>query len=439
MADETGGKVQDWQKADARVLGQILAAQNVIFVLSDTTRIAEFYARTLISVPGISACRACLGNVSAQAGEMDAGVCAECEAARREASGTCVFGPADAELSCRLVGLPGIGFTAIASSSHHFGFFIFRIADDALFEVYRPFIGNLANYVAISLENSLQKNLLQKANEELGRRVEESKRAELEMQRLNGELREKSKEIENFIYITTHDLRAPLLNIQGFSRNLLKYYNDLGDMLKSETFSGEMRREALKLAAGQIPDALNFIFEGSSRMEALISALLKVARQGMVEMRPEIIDMKAAVEKILAALRYQVEEAGAEIIIGGLPQCKADPGAVNQLFSNLLVNALKYRDKSRGLKIAIEGKMSVAGRALYIVSDNGIGISEKDLPRIWQIFFSAAVPGVKKGEGIGLTMVKSMVEKNGGMVRVESREGVGTIFSVELPACYPAA
>lgn len=434
MAVEPGGTAQDWQKADARVLGQILAAQNVIFVLSDRTRIAEFYSRTLASVPGVSACRACLGNVSAQTGGMDAAVCAECEEARERTRGTGTFGPEGTELSCRLVGRPGISFTAIASSRHHFGFFVFKIGDAALFEVYRPFIGNLANYVAISMENSLQKDLLQKANDELERRVEEGKRAELEMQRLNGELREKNGEIENFIYITTHDLRAPLISIQGFSRNLLKYYNDLGDVLKSESFSGEMRREALKLAAERIPDALNFIFAGSSRMEALIVALLKVARQGMVEMHPETIDMKTAVEKILAALRYQIEEAGAEITIGVLPPCKADAGAVNQLFSNLLVNALKYRDKSRGLKIAIEGKMSAAGCSLYTVSDNGIGIGENDLPKIWQIFFSAAVPGVKKGEGIGLPMVKRIVEKNSGKVRAESSKGVGTTFTVELPA-----
>src|SRR5512147_2814108 len=73
---------QDWQKADARVLGQILAAQNIVFALPDTTRIAEFYAQTLISIPGITACRVCLEGRSVQAGEMENSICAECETLR---------------------------------------------------------------------------------------------------------------------------------------------------------------------------------------------------------------------------------------------------------------------------------------------------------------------------------------------------------------------
>ncbi len=163
----------DWQKADARVLGQILAAQNIVFALPDTTHIAEFYAQTLISIPGITACRVCLGDRSVQAGEMASSVCAECEILRTLVGKDDILIPANSNLKCGLADQPGMRFIAIDSYQHHFGSFVLKIKQAAAFEVYQPFISNLSNYVAITLENRLQKDLLQKTHDELERKVEE--------------------------------------------------------------------------------------------------------------------------------------------------------------------------------------------------------------------------------------------------------------------------
>ncbi|HEX3049403.1 MAG TPA: PAS domain S-box protein, partial [Aggregatilineaceae bacterium] len=162
-----------WQKADARVLGQILAAQNIIFTLPGVTRIAEFYAQTLISIPGITACRVCLGGRSVQAGEMASSVCAQCEALHATAWEDNTFSPADSNFKCKLADQPEIQFITIDSFQHHFGFFVLKIKHAAGFEVYHPFIINLANYLAITLENHWQKELLQKAQADLERKVEE--------------------------------------------------------------------------------------------------------------------------------------------------------------------------------------------------------------------------------------------------------------------------
>lgn len=162
-----------WQQADARILGQILAAQNIVFTLPTTTRIAEFYAQTLASIPGIAACQVCLGNRSARAGEMEDSICAQCEVLHATSRAGITFNPARSNLKCSLADQPDTRFITIKSYQHHFGFFVFKINDVAVFEVYHPFIINLSNYLAITLENHWQKELLQKAHAELERKVEE--------------------------------------------------------------------------------------------------------------------------------------------------------------------------------------------------------------------------------------------------------------------------
>jgi len=169
--DRAGNK--DWLKADARVLGQILAAQNIEFALPDTTHIAEFFAETLITIPGIMSCRVCLEDVTIQKGEMGGEICEECQALQKKAAGHKEIPSYKPDFRCRLADQPGMQFNAIDSLHHHFGFFVFQIDDPDVFNVYKPFIGNLANYVAISLENRLQRDLLQEARNELEFRVAE--------------------------------------------------------------------------------------------------------------------------------------------------------------------------------------------------------------------------------------------------------------------------
>ncbi|MBI5566718.1 MAG: PAS domain S-box protein [Chloroflexi bacterium] len=165
-----------WQKADARVLGQILAAQNVVFTLPDIPRLAEFYAQTLISIPGITACRVCLGDTSIQAGELDSSGCATCELLRTRIRQDDSLALAGSNLKCSLADQPDMRFIVIDSARHHFGSFVLKLNDAAVFEVYQPFISNLSNYVAIVLENRWQQDLLLAARAELERKVEERTR-----------------------------------------------------------------------------------------------------------------------------------------------------------------------------------------------------------------------------------------------------------------------
>jgi len=187
--NEEGTGKKDWQKVEARVLGQILAAQNVDFVLPDISHIAEFFAETLNTIPGITSCRVCLGDVSVQRGRWDSKICEECQASRKRSARQdeiSSFSPG-LDFTCGLGDQPGMHLNVVASLHHHFGYFIFQVSDPDVFNVYIPFIGNLANYVALSLESRLQRGLMQEAQATLERKVKERTR---ELETANVQLQE---------------------------------------------------------------------------------------------------------------------------------------------------------------------------------------------------------------------------------------------------------
>ena len=256
------------------------------------------------------------------------------------------------------------------------------------------------------------------------------KRAEETLRKLNNDLSEKNREMENFLYITTHDLRTPLVNIQGFSQNVRGYFQEIGKLLGA----GAGGEERIKLLTDKkIPEALAFVQGGAEKMEALIAALLKVSRAGRVELKPEKTELEPLLRKIMDAMRFQMEQAGGEVAVSpGLPPCYADPGAVSQIFSNLLDNALKYRDPARPLRVRITAEAK-DNLVVYSVADNGRGISGRDLKNIWAVF-ARPITARQRGEGIGLPMVKRVAERSGGGITAESKEGSGSVFRVELPA-----
>ena len=243
--------------------------------------------------------------------------------------------------------------------------------------------------------------------------------------------------MENFLYITTHDLRSPLVNIQGFSQNLERYAKELSTLLTRTALPPETKEELEKLSGDRIPGALKFVLESSRKMDGLITALLKVSRIGRVEMKPETVEMNGLIKRILASLRFQLETTGGEVRCGELPPCTADQAAVSQLFSNLLDNAVKYRQAGRALVVTVSGEVK-GGMVLYTVAENGSGIEEPELHRIWNVFYQADRRPGRKGEGIGLPMVRRITEKNGGSIRAESKYGEGMTFYLELPAAEGA-
>ena len=169
---------ENWQRADARILGQILAAQNLLFVLPDEARIAQFFSEALSKVPGVTSCFVCLGRLPAPVG-VGGYVCSKCLTSPKNQGET--FALPDS-FSCELAVRENLRSIRVGTHEHTFGFFLFRADLSGLIEPYWPFLENLANYVALSLENRMQKLLLEQARDELEDRVE--KRTE-ELKQMN--------------------------------------------------------------------------------------------------------------------------------------------------------------------------------------------------------------------------------------------------------------
>jgi signal transduction histidine kinase len=263
------------------------------------------------------------------------------------------------------------------------------------------------------------------------------------------DLREANDEIQRFAYIVSHDLRSPLVNIMGFTSELEELRNDIFRRIAA------LARVAPEAAPSLAPDiepeldgqdrqlsadfseALGFIKSSIAKMDRLITAILNLTREGRRQFEPVRIDTRELIEAIVQTLAHQAAEANAEIHISPLPQIVSDRLALEQIFSNLIDNAIKYLKPGNRGHIAIRGRTKL-GFAVFEISDNGRGIDPKDHQRIFDLFRRAGTQD-KPGQGIGLAHVRALVRRLGGTMSVSSELNSGTTFTITLPINWTAS
>src|SRR5258706_8827207 len=224
------------------------------------------------------------------------------------------------------------------------------------------------------------------------------------------DLREANDEIQRFAYIVSHDLRSPLVNIMGFTSELEQLRDDIFKRIATfarvsvspapagAAVAGPGLQEEDEQLAQDFSEALEFIKSSIAKMDRLISAILNLTREGRREFEPVPVDTRELIEAIVTTVAHQAAEAEARIRIDPLPRIVTDRQALEQIFLNLLDNALKY------LKPGVPGEISVRGRtklgfAIFEVADNGRGIDPKDHQRIFDLFRRAGAQD-KPGQGI---------------------------------------
>ncbi len=251
----------------------------------------------------------------------------------------------------------------------------------------------------------------------LEKEVAEREKAERALQAANRFLSQASKkledsnrELQNFAYIASHDLREPLRKISSF-----------GGLLKES------------LGANLNPDDqenLEFMVNGADRMNQMIEGLLVYSRLTTREVSPEVVDLNETVEQLVQLeLAVVLQETAATIEVPQpLPKVWAVPVQMNQLLQNLIVNGIKYRREETQPKIVITAKRLAQDTIRIEVQDNGIGIKEEFHADIFAMFRRLHSRQKYEGAGIGLAVCKKIVEKHGGQIGVESKQGQGATF-----------
>ncbi len=250
--------------------------------------------------------------------------------------------------------------------------------------------------------------------------------------KLNRSLAAKNKELEDLVYIASHDLRSPLVNICGFSGELASSCRQLTALLDKVAMDEETRRQITALLKEDIPESLRFIEAGTENMERAVDGLLRLSRAGTEEIRIEKLNMNRLIDQIRQSVTFQIQKEGVSFSADDLPDCMGDRNQISQVFSNLIDNALKYLDPNRSGAISVSGKIE-DDRVVYQVHDNGIGIPGENHDKVFEIFHRLHPEDSAAGEGLGLAIVLRMVQRHNGSVRVESEPGQGTTFYVSLP------
>lgn len=247
-------------------------------------------------------------------------------------------------------------------------------------------------------------------------------------------LEEKNQDLEALINIASHDLKTPLVNIVGFSGELEALCKNLSSNLSQETDPETIKQKVSTFFEVDLHEDLKYIVSGASKMDVLLSGLLRFSRLGRDPIIFEELKVREMFDEIVSSMQYQIRESAVTLQIDDLPDCLGDRRQVDQIFSNLLDNAVKYLDSSRPGVISISAQTANA-QTIYCVRDNGIGISEQHRDKIFEIFYRVDPNAhANNSQGLGLTIARRVLDRMGGNVRVESEPGKGSSFFVSLPS-----
>jgi PAS domain S-box-containing protein len=255
---------------------------------------------------------------------------------------------------------------------------------------------------------------------------------ELRVQERTAELEAANEEVKRFAYIVSHDLRAPLINIKGFAAELHTACALVQEAMATALPHLEARQRTNLTTAldRDVPEALAFIDASVTRMDSLIHALLQLSRLGRRELHFERLAMDTLVKQVLQTLEHQIARRQVRIHVDALPPVAADRTAMEQIFSNLLSNAVNYLQPGRAGEVVVRAERQPTYTAFH-VQDNGRGIAAADIPKVFEPFRRVGKQDVP-GEGMGLAYVQTLVRRHGGSIGCRSTPGAGTTFTFTI-------
>ncbi|MBW8015321.1 MAG: hypothetical protein FVQ82_03975 [Planctomycetes bacterium] len=273
---------------------------------------------------------------------------------------------------------------------------------------------------------------LDASNQQLLAKEQALKTSKIKYQDLSRTLAAKNDELQSIVYISSHDLRSPLVNINGFSCALTEGCEQIANFIEKLEIDEDLKKQIMPVLTEDIPEALGFIGSSTDRMSKLIDGLLRVSRIGTCDVDFKKIDMDKIISQIGDTVKFRTDSVGAEVVYGDLPDCTGDEDQVTQVFANLIDNAIKYLDPKRKGVIKINGERA-GDKSVYYVEDNGIGIAANHENKVFGIYQRLDPTGPVEGEGLGLTIVRRIIDRHNGDIQLESQVDCGTKFTVTLP------
>lgn len=248
-------------------------------------------------------------------------------------------------------------------------------------------------------------------NSQLLQENQERTQAEKALAKQTQALKRSNHELEQFAYMVSHDLREPLRAIQGFTQ------------LLAQRYQGQLDAKA--------DQYIQHIVEGTRRMNALIDDILSYSRLGFQALASEPVNLQELVDEVSKTARLAFASRSPEILFANLPVLQGNPVLLKQLFQNLISNGLKF-NQSVPPRVEVSAVKQPDGWCVA-VRDNGIGISEKFLTRIFAVFQRLHTQEAYPGNGIGLAICQKIAEQGGGKIWVESQEQQGSTFYLFFP------
>jgi light-regulated signal transduction histidine kinase (bacteriophytochrome) len=264
-----------------------------------------------------------------------------------------------------------------------------------------------AKEVAAQLSVALRQNMLYRQVQDYAESLEHK------VTERTQQLEEKARELEAFTYSVSHDLRAPLRAINGFSDLLMEAYSDTLDE-KAHHY-------------------LDRIHVNSRRMGHLIDDLLELSRIGRSEIRTKLLDTKNLVQTLLDELKTDGQIGNAIVHLEDLPACHADESLLKQVFVNLVTNAIKYSQKVDTPTIHIGHQLDTEAQVVYYVRDNGVGFDMKYADKLFGVFQRLHDVRDYEGTGIGLATVQRIINLHGGKDWADATDNAGATFYFTLP------
>jgi signal transduction histidine kinase len=240
----------------------------------------------------------------------------------------------------------------------------------------------------------------------------------IELQRSNAELQRSNAELEQFAYVASHDLSAPLRAVAGFSQLLGVRYKGKLD--------------------GDADQFITHMQDGVERMQRIIDDLLAYSRVDRSGLQPEPIDLDAVLEEVLHSLAPEIEERKASVSHDALGAAVGEPGQLAQVLQNLMSNGMKFTADGQPPQVHVSAHRE-DGRVFISVRDNGIGIDADHAEQIFKMFQRLHSADEYPGTGIGLAIAKKIIDRHGGRFTVEEAPGGGTVFTFDVPAEMPSS